>query len=323
MRAMKARAFGGYQDLLLVDVPRPAKVEGRLLLKIIAAGVTPLEHTILSGQYPKASAPLILGSEGSAIVEESDDAHFPVGTRVMFAGVYGVRESGAYAEYLYARPEDLRAIPDNVDSVAAAGLPVAYLTAQLALLHAGFKPGKTVLSPAIGGAVGNAVTQLARAQGAKHAISTTTSHAKALKAAELGFEEIIDLSEEGIAEGVKRITSGYGADVVIDAIGGQILAEAISALAMNGHVTTLGYSAGRKSTIDVTDLIWKRASMGTFALFAHPPEAWAAAWDVITPLLEAGKIVPIAAKQFPLEQAAEALRFLIEERPFGRVLLTT
>jgi hypothetical protein len=73
-------------------------------------------------------------------------------------------------------------------------VPVAYLTAQIALTLAGFQPGKTVLAPAIGGSVGNAVTQLARTQGAKHAISSTTNHAKTKQAKALGFGEVIDTS---------------------------------------------------------------------------------------------------------------------------------
>ena len=109
---------------------------------------------------------------------------------------------------------------------------------------------KTVLSPAIGGSVGNAVIQLARAQGAKHAISTTTNHAKAQQARYLDFDEVIDLSEEKLSDGVRRITEGYGADIVIDAIGGEILGEALGTLAMGGSLTTLGYSAGHKATVD-------------------------------------------------------------------------
>jgi threonine dehydrogenase-like Zn-dependent dehydrogenase len=82
----------------------------------------------------------------------------------------------------------------------------------MALSLAAFAKGKTVLSLAIGGSVGNAVTQLARAQGAKHAISSTTNHAKAQQARYLGFDEVTDLSEEKLSDGVRRITKGYGAD---------------------------------------------------------------------------------------------------------------
>lgn len=108
---------------------------------------------------------------------------------------------------------------------APEGLPVAYLTAYLSLRAAGFQPGKAVFSPAIGGSVGNAVTQLARAMGGKHAISSTTSRAKAAYAKSLGFDEVIDLSSEKLADGVRRITDGYGVDLVIDPSEGKFSAR--------------------------------------------------------------------------------------------------
>lgn len=319
MRAMAANRFGGYQDLKLTEIGKPTLSAGRVLVRITAAGVTPLDHTILSGNFPMSKAPLILGNEGAGIVEAGGGREHPNGSRVMFTGPYGVFENGAYSEWVSVRKEHLCRIPDNIDD-AAAGLPVAYLTAFLTLRDAGFRPGMTVLAPAIGGSVGNAVTQMARAMGARHAISTTTSHAKAEEAKTLGFADVIDLSTERLAEGVNRITDGYGADIVIDAVGGDILSAALEVLAPGGSLTTLGYAANRRSTIDVTNLIWKGASIKSFLLFSQV-SAWAEAWVKITELLEQGRIKPIVAKTFPLESAAEALRHLVEDRPFGRVLL--
>jgi NADPH:quinone reductase len=322
MRAMRAERFSGYEGLKLVDLPKPAVSDGKVMLRMTAVGVTPLDHTILSGQFPLAKAPLVLGNEGAGVVEAGGGTDFPVGSRVMFTGPYGVFEDGAYSEWLAVRKGHLCLIPDGVDDVSAAGIPVAYLTGQMALTLAGFQAGKTVLSPAIGGSVGNAVTQLARALGAKHAISSTTNHAKAGQAKTLGFNEVIDNSSEKLGDGVRRITGGYGADIVIDGIGGEVLSEALGALAMDGNLTTLGYSASRKATIDVTNLIWRRASIKSFVLFAQPQAAWADAWNVIVPLLQSGAIKPIVAKTFPLNEAADALRYLVEGRPFGRVVLT-
>ncbi|HTF65124.1 MAG TPA: zinc-binding alcohol dehydrogenase family protein [Edaphobacter sp.] len=151
---------------------------------------------------------------------------------------------------------------------------------------------------------------------------STTSHAKAEQAEALGFNEIIDMSSEKLGDGGRRITDGYGADIVIDGIGGEVLSEALGALAMDGSLTALGCSASRKATIDVTDLIWRRASIKSFVLFAQPQTAWADAWNTIVPLLQSGAIKPIVAKTFPLAEAADALRYLVEGRPFGRVVLT-
>jgi len=322
MRAMRAEQFSGYEGLKLVDLSKPAVSDGKVALRMTAAGVTPLEHTILSGQFPLAKAPLVLGSEGAGVVEEGGGTDVPVGSRVMFTGPYGVSEDGAYSEWLAVRKESLCLIPEGVDDVSAAGIPVAYLTAQMALTLAGFQAGKTVLAPAIGGSVGNAVTQLARALGAKHAISSTTNHAKAEQAKALGFDEVMDISFEKLGDGVRRITGDYGADIVIDGVGGEVLSEALGALASGGSLTTLGYAASRKATIDVTNLIWQQASIKSFILFAQPQAAWADAWNVLVPLLQSGAIKPIMAKTFPLAEAAEALRYLVEGRPFGRVVLT-
>ncbi len=109
---------------------------------------------------------------------------------------------------------------------------------------------------------------------------------------------------------------------MIDSIAGDVLGEALGALAPNGSLTTLGYSAGRRASIDVTDLIWKRASIKSFSLFAQPQSAWEEAWRTIVPLLQSGAIKPIVAKTFPLTEAADALHYLIEDRPFGMVVLT-
>ncbi|MGC2685823.1 MAG: zinc-binding dehydrogenase [Candidatus Nitrosopolaris sp.] len=89
-----------------------------------------------------------------------------------------------------------------------------------------------------------------------------------------------------MGHGVSRITGGYGVDIVIDGVGGEVLSEALGALALDGSLTTLGYAAGRKTTIDVTNLIVQRASIKSFMLFAQPLAAWADAWNTIVPLLQ-------------------------------------
>ncbi|HTB12624.1 MAG TPA: zinc-binding alcohol dehydrogenase family protein [Bryobacteraceae bacterium] len=306
----------------LVDLAKPVVTEGKVLVRITAAGVTPLDHTILSGQFHGVRAPLVLGNEGAGVVEKGGGADYPSGSRVMFFGAYGVFEDGTYSEWVAVRKEDLCLIPDNVNDVIAAGIPVAYLTAQVALTRAGFRAGKNVFAPAIGGSVGNAVTQMARALGAKYAMSSTTSHAKAEQAKALGFNEVIDTSLEKLLDGIRRITGGYGTDIVIDGVGGEVLSESLGALAPEGSLTTLGYSASRKTTIDVTNVIVPQASIRGLNMFAQPKAAVSDAWNVIVSLLKSGAIKPIVAKTFSLTDAAEALGYLIKDRPFGRVILT-
>src|SRR6266852_8774941 len=143
MRAMRAETFNGYKELKLVDLPKPPLTDGKVLVRMTGAGVTPLDHTILSGKFPHhLKAPLVLGNEGAGAVEEGGGTDFPVGSRVMFFGAYGAFEDGSYREWIAVRKEDLCLIPDGVDDVSSAGIPVAYLTAQVALTLADFHPGK-------------------------------------------------------------------------------------------------------------------------------------------------------------------------------------
>jgi NADPH:quinone reductase len=100
-----------------------------------------------------------------------------------------------------------------------------------------------------------------------------------------------------------------------------VTSEALSSLALGGVLITLGYSAGRRTTIDVTDLIWKRAWMAGFSLFAQSPATIATAWRDIIPLIVSGSVKPIVERVYPLAEASEALRHLIEDRPFGKVVL--
>src|SRR4029450_14154683 len=84
MRAMRAESFVGYGGLKLVEVPKPRRTDGRVLVRITAAGVTPLDHTILSGGYSRATAPLILGNEGAGGGEGPGDPVVLGGGRVLW-----------------------------------------------------------------------------------------------------------------------------------------------------------------------------------------------------------------------------------------------
>ena len=98
MRAMRAETFSGYEALRLVEIPKPTISDGRALVRITAVGVSPLDYTILSGKYSRAKAPLVLGNEGTGVVATPGGTDFPVGSRVMFTGPYGVSEDGTYGE---------------------------------------------------------------------------------------------------------------------------------------------------------------------------------------------------------------------------------
>jgi len=298
--------------------------DGQVLLKMHAAAVNPLDDVVRAGQFPLAKQPpLVLGNEGVGVVVEPGSSSFAPGTPVMVSGPYGVLQDGTWQEYILAQPQELAPVPDGISDAEAAGVPIAHLTAQLALTATGgFVPGKTVLVPGVGGAVGNAAVQLARAQGAARVITSAGSAQKAERARGAGYADVIDLTQESLSAGVARLTGGGGVDLAIDSIGGHITGEALTALGQGGTLVTLGYPAGTQASINVTDLIWKATRVVGFNLFAQPPETVAEAYAAILSLLAEGRIKPLVARTFSLDEAAAAQRYLSEERPFGKVVLT-
>ncbi len=322
MRAV--RAIAGEDTPRLVEAPVPQPANGDVLVNVTAAGVTPLEYSILSGLVPFAQLPLILGSEGSGRVAHDPSGRWSEGDRVLFfAGPGGLARDGTYAEYALIPAGNLAAIPETVDDVTAATLPVAYLTAALALQRARFSEGQSVLAPGIGGSVGNATIQLALSLGASKAISTAGNTTKAVHArglAALSGAEVIDLEHEPLRDGLKRVAPG-GVNVVVDGLAGSLLGQALGGLAPGGRYISLGYSAGTESTVNVTDIIWRGATLTGFSLFATSPDDQSAAYEQVIGLISDGKIKPAQDRSYPLEEAAVAIRRLIEERPFGKVAL--
>lgn len=197
-----------------------------------------------------------------------------------------------------------------------------YLTGYLALTEiAKFKPGQTVLAPAIGSAVGMETVQIARRLGASLAISTASTTAKAEQAHADGYAHVIDLSKESLKGGVLRITGGKGVDVVFDGVSGKLTGQALASLAFAGTIVIAGYAGGREVEVNVTDIIWRCATIRGFTFRLFAPETIAAANEKILGYLMEGALKPKIGKVFPLTEAAEAVRYLIEDRPYGRVVM--
>jgi NADPH:quinone reductase-like Zn-dependent oxidoreductase len=100
MRAIEAKTFSGYEGLRQTELPEPKPAKDKVLVRVRAAGVTPLDHTMLSGGHLRAKPPLVFGNEGAGVIEDAGESGLAVGTRVMFTGPYGVAENGAWQERL-------------------------------------------------------------------------------------------------------------------------------------------------------------------------------------------------------------------------------
>jgi NADPH2:quinone reductase len=328
MRAVRFDEYGDYDVLKLVDVPQPEPGPDEILVRLSSAGVNPFDNTCRRGWVDAVKPGMVQGNEGAGTVVKGTSA-LPEGTRVMVVGTYGFSRPGTWQEYVTAGPTEAVRVPDNLSDVEAASVPVVYLGAQLALTHGvGLKPGMTILIPGVGGGVGNAAIQLARIQGAGRIITTAGRTEKAEQARAMGYEDVIDLTQETLSDGVRRLTDGKGVEVALDSIGGDIAGEALKSLAPGGRLIQMGYPAGTSLNVDSIVLIWSANGLGAstsihgFNMYYLPGEAFAAAWAFLLPLLADGRVKPIVDRTYPLEQAAEATRRVIEVRPFGKVVLT-
>jgi len=326
MRAWLLKEQTGSRDLQLVECEKPVPTGTEVLVRMTAPCVTPFDSAVINNEnetsFPPATLPIRPGNQGAGIVEDPGTSSFFRGDRVMFGNFpYGFMRPGSWAEYAAVEAEDMTLIPASVSDSAAAQAVVAYPTAYFALKEAGFVAGKSVLAPGIGGAVGNAAYQLARGLGAVKVFSTAGSTEKAKLAEAAGFENVINLSEESISEGILRRNNGQGVDIVIDSLGGQILADAVKCVVRYGKVIALGFSAGRTSTIALADLILVRASIQGFGAYTSTREEWRNAWTIFTQLANEGKIAPLFDRSFAFNRAPEALHHLIRNRPFGSVAL--
>jgi NADPH:quinone reductase len=328
MKAIQYRAYGDYTENRLADLPAPIPADGQVLVAMRTVGINPLDNTFRSGHHFAATVenlPRVGGQMGAGVVTESRSPKFKAGDRVFVTGLgFGIIADGVWRDLVAAPAAGLWSIPDNIDDDHAAAFlaGAGYLTGYLVLTEfVSFRPGQSVLAPGIGGAVGMESVQIARKLGASHAISTASTTAKAEAARAAGYEQVIDLSKEGLRSGVMRITDGKGVDVIIDGVGGSLMGEALGSLAFGGCYAVVGYAGGREANINLTDVIWKAAKMRGFTLRAFAPETIAGAQRTLTGYAARGALQPTIAKVFPLSDAPEAVRYLIEGRPFGRVLM--
>ncbi len=322
MRAIRFDEFGDYSVLRVVEVPVPRPGPGELLVKVAVAPVNPIDSTIRSGRFPAAKPPpTIPGQEACGRVAAGSAPGLGAGDRVLVRGGYGSVRDGTWAEYVTATAAQALPASDGLSDEAVAASGSGYLTAVLALEKGGFTAGQTVVVLGAGGAVGNATCQLARARGAGLVIGTVGSTAKTEAARSSGLEAVIDLSTESLPDGVARLTEGRGADIVIDPVGGALTGQAVTALADDGVVVVLGYVAGPAAEINLPAMVRKRARIQAIALGRTDPEVVRSFYESLREDFTSGALQPLVGRVFPLEQAAEAQRYLDAERPFGKVLL--
>jgi putative PIG3 family NAD(P)H quinone oxidoreductase len=294
-------------------------------VQVAAAGVNRADLMQRQGFYPPPpGASTYPGMEVSGTISVLGDgvSGWAVGDQVC-----ALLSGGGYAEQVAVPVAQLLPVPAGVSLVEAAALPEVVSTVwSNVFMTANLQPGQTVLIHGGSSGIGTMAIQLARAVGARIAVTAGTG-AKLEACRELGAEILINYRDQDFVEVLKDASQGAGADVILDNIGAKYLARNVGALAVNGRLVIIGLQGGARAELDINALLRKCAAVIATSLRGRPPSEKAAivaaVREHVWPLLESGLVKPVVHRTFPLAQAADAHRELEAGANIGKVLLTT
>jgi putative PIG3 family NAD(P)H quinone oxidoreductase len=324
MRAVVIREPGGPEVLEVRRVALPVPGPGEVRVRVATSGLNRADLLQRLGRYPvPAGFPKdIPGLELAGNVDAlgSGVSGWSEGDAVM-----GILGGGGYAEYALSPASTLVPVPKGMDPGTAGAIPEVFMTAfDAAFLQEGLSGGETLLVHAVGSGVGTAAVQLARRAGAI-VIGTSRTPEKLKQAREVGLEHGV-LGDGVWPDRVLELTDGHGVDVILDLVGGPYLAGNQRVIAERGRHIVVGVPGGSDTTISLRALMGRRASIRGTLLRARPlaeKEVLARAFaDQVLPGFADGTLRPVLDRTFGADDAADAHRYMEENRNFGKVLLT-
>ena len=319
MKAIVCANYGAPDVLQLQEVEKPTPNENQVLIKVHAAAANPLDWHKMRGTpflvrlgdgFFKPKDPRI-GADMAGQVEAvgSNVTQFRPGDEVFGVGV------GGFAEYACARETKVALKPVNLSFEAAAAAPVAALTALQGLRDQGqIQPGQKVLINGAAGGVGTFAVQMAKAFRAE--VTGVCSPQKLALVRSIGADHVIDYTKEDFTR------NGQPYDLIFDAVGNRSVADYQRALRANGICTVAGFTTLARLCQVVVLGAWvsktRHKKIGLMGI-AQPNSKDLA---FIKELLEAGKVVPVIDRRYPLAETAEALRYLEVGHARGKVIIT-
>lgn len=323
MHAITIPEPGGPEALVWDEVPDPVPGEGEVLVEVVASAVNRADILQRQGFYnppPGASPYPGLECSGRIVALGPGVSGWAVGDQVcaLLAG-------GGYAEKVAVPAGQLLPAPEGVDLTRAAALPEVVCTVwSNVFMVAHLRPGETLLVHGGSSGIGTLAIQLAKAVGAKVAVTAGTKE-KLDRCAELGADVLINYRDQDFVAEIKQATGGAGADVILDNMGAKYLDRNVQALAVNGRLAIIGMQGGVKGELNIGTLLSKRAAISATSLRARPLEEKAAivaaVREHVWPLLTAGHVRPVVDRELPMPEAAEAHRLVEASGHIGKVLL--
>jgi NADPH2:quinone reductase len=325
MQAIAIREPGGPEVLELVERPVPVPGPGEVLVRIAAAGVNRPDVLQRRGHYPPPpGASDLPGLEVAGIVESLGEgvARWQPGDRVcaLLAG-------GGYAGFVTVPEGQCLAVPAGLSLTEAAALPETSLTVwHNVWQRAALQPGEVLLVQGGASGIGVMAIQIARAFG--HRVLATAGTPEKCAACEgLGAERAIHYKSEDFVAVAREVTQGRGVDVVLDMVAGEYLARDLACLALDGRIAIIAILGGRHATLDVAQVLARRATLLGSTLRNRPP-AWKSALcrEVeahVWPHVVAGRVRAVLDSTYPLAQAREAHARMESGDHVGKIVLVT
>src|SRR3990172_949019 len=340
MKAIAIRMHGGLDVLRLEDLPDPEASAGRVVVRVKAVALNPLDIFVREGWAGlKLAFPHVLGADVAGVVEAigpgvkgvapGDEVVVNPGVscgrcRACLSGddvmcreysILGEHVSGGYAQKVGVPSQNVVPKPKNLSFDEAACVPLVFLTAWHALVaRAGLRAGETVLVHAAGSGVGSAGIQIAKLLGAT-VIATAGSDAKCERARRLGADHAVNYSRQDFLTEVRRITGKRGVDVLFEHVGKATWEKSLLALARGGRLVTVGATTGYDPPTDLRHVVYRSLS-----LLGSTMGSKGELFDVLA-LVEQGKLKPVLDRVLPLAEAGAAQKLLEDRAQFGKIVL--
>ena len=327
VKIVRFHRTGGPEVLQLDELPLPTPAAGEVRLRVKAIGLNRAEVMFRMGRYlVEPILPSKLGYEASGIVEAAGPGvdQSWIGKTVSTVPGFPANTYGVYGEVAVVPAHAIAVYPDRLSYEEGTGIWMQYITAYGALMQQGHAAkGDFVLITAASSSVGIAAIEIARAEGAISIAVTRTSQKKAALLA-LGAHHVIVTEEEDLVTRVKQISSGKGARIVFDPIGGKGLESLVAAAAASGIIFEYGALASEPTPFPLFAVLHKHLTIKGYTLFevVGDPAAFPKAKQYVFDHLASGDFKPRIDKIFPLEKIVEAHRYMESNAQIGKIVVT-
>lgn len=322
MRAILCRTLGSPDLLTLEDIPPPPLGADQVRIRVHACGVNFPDVLMVAGKYQvQPPMPFSPGAEFSGEIVEigSSCRDLTVGQRVL-----AISGFGGMAEEVCVTARAVVPVSDDLDYETAAAFLLAYGTSYHALVQrAALAPGQTLLVLGASGGVGLAAVQIGRMLGAR-IIAAAGNSEKLRLTRQHGAGDTVNYSEVSLKDAVRELTSGRGADVIFDPVGGKLFDDCLRSVAWGGRILIVGFASGTIQMIPANLPLLKGSSVtGVFwGRFAElEPDAHQQNTAALLAALRDGRLKPHIGAVFPLDRAAEALQLLADRRATGKIVV--